>query len=62
MFASDVLASFRCSTYRSVCLASSLAAALLDGHFEHPELLWQQRHFIKFQRNFMYKPGFPAAY
>jgi len=38
--ASFVLASLRGSTYRSVRLASSLAAALLDGLFEHPaELL-----------------------
>jgi hypothetical protein len=35
-FASGVLASLRGSTYRSVCLAYSLAAALLDGLFEHP--------------------------
>ena len=34
--ASFVLASLRDSTYRSVRLASSLAAALLDGLFEHP--------------------------
>jgi hypothetical protein len=34
--ASVVLASLRGSTYRSVRLASSLAAALLDGLFEHP--------------------------
>jgi len=34
--ASFVLASLRGSTYRSVCLASSLAAATLNGHFEHP--------------------------
>ncbi len=33
--ASGVLASLRSSTYRSVRLASSLAAALLDGLFEH---------------------------
>ena len=31
-----VLASLRGSTYRSVCLASSFAAALLDSLFEHP--------------------------
>ena len=36
MSASFVLASLRGSTYRSVRLASSLAAAALDGHFEHP--------------------------
>jgi len=34
--ASDVLAALRDSTYRNVRLASSLAAALLDGLFEHP--------------------------
>jgi hypothetical protein len=33
---SFVLASLRGSTYRSVRLASSLAAALLEGLFEHP--------------------------
>ena len=33
---SFVLASLSGSTYRSVCLASSLAAAALDGLFEHP--------------------------
>jgi hypothetical protein len=27
------------STYRSVRLASSLAAALLDGLFDHPDLM-----------------------
>jgi hypothetical protein len=37
------------------------AAALLDGHFEHPELLWQQRHSVRLQRYFMYKPSFSAA-
>jgi hypothetical protein len=37
--ASIVLASLRGSTYRSVRLASSLAAALLDGLFEHPEAI-----------------------
>jgi len=37
--ASDVLASLRGSTYRSVRLATSLAAALLDSLFEHPEVI-----------------------
>jgi hypothetical protein len=37
--ASGVLASLRDSTYRSVRLASSLAAALLDSLFEHPEVI-----------------------
>jgi len=34
--ASIILVSLRSSTYRSVRLASSLAAATLDGLFEHP--------------------------
>jgi len=34
--ANFVLAALRGSTYRSVRLNSSLAAALLDGLFEHP--------------------------
>jgi hypothetical protein len=34
--ASGVLASLKGSTYRSVRLASSLAAALLDSLFAHP--------------------------
>ncbi len=62
MSASIVLASFRGSTYRSVRLASSLAAALLDGHFEHPELFGQQRHSVRFLRYFMYKQSFSAAF
>jgi hypothetical protein len=37
--ASGVLASLRGSTYRSVRLASSLAAVLLDSLFEHPEVI-----------------------
>jgi len=37
--ASSVLASLKDSTYRSVRLIFSLAAALLDSLFEHPELL-----------------------
>jgi len=41
--ASGVLASPRGSTYRRVRLASSLAAALLDGHFEHPARLGHGR-------------------
>jgi hypothetical protein len=38
---SGVLASLRGSTYRSVRLASSLAAVLLDSLFEHPEVFPQ---------------------
>ena len=37
--ASGVLVSLRGSTYRSVRLASLLAAALLDSLFEHPEII-----------------------
>ena len=37
--ASGVLASLRGSTYRSVRFVSSLAAALLDSLFEHPEAI-----------------------
>jgi hypothetical protein len=37
--ASGVLASLRDSTYRSVRLASSLAAALRDSPFERPETI-----------------------
>ena len=49
--ASGVLASLRGSTYRSVRLASSLAAALLNGLFEHPEsLLIPHHNNVRFQR------------
>jgi hypothetical protein len=46
--ASIVLASLRGSTYRSVRLASSLAAALLDELFEHPVLFGHQFHMKAF--------------
>jgi hypothetical protein len=45
--ASGVLASLRGSTYRSVRLAFSLAAALLDGHFEHPATVTPSALFDK---------------
>jgi hypothetical protein len=35
----------KCGPY---LLASSLAAALLDGLFEHPELLLHRRHSVRF--------------
>jgi hypothetical protein len=57
--ASIVLASLRGSTYRSVCLASSFAVALLDGLFEHPALFWHRRHYVGFQRWIVYEPSFP---
>jgi len=48
--ASGVLASLRGSTYRSVRLASSLAAALLDGHFEHPDAIGSFAPSVRYQR------------
>src|SRR6187399_2484042 len=56
--ASGVLASLRGSTYRSVRLASSLAAALLDSLFEHPAILRRElrtensSHTVGFNRVF----------
>jgi hypothetical protein len=59
--ASDVLASLRGSTYRSVSLASSLAAALLNGLFEHP--VWRVRLIPNILTNEILarSHGFPAA-
>src|SRR5438128_167823 len=45
---SIVLASLRGSTCRSVHLASSLAAALLDGLFEHPETILASAPYLRF--------------
>jgi hypothetical protein len=47
--ASDVLASLSHSKYRSVRLASSLAAALLNSPFEHPETFQASAAEGKFQ-------------
>jgi hypothetical protein len=58
--ASSVLASLRGSTYRSVRLASSLAVALPDGLFEHPEVLWHQRYSMIFDRHVLRKQSFSA--
>ena len=55
--ASIVLASLRGSTYRSVRLAPSLAAALLDG-LEHPLLLERQFHVNVSSQCFVDKPSF----
>jgi len=41
MTASGVLASLNASTYWEVRLGISLAAALLDSHFEQPAMTWQ---------------------
>jgi hypothetical protein len=66
---SGILASRRGSTYRSVRLASSLAAALPAerrvlarrgwagenrGHFEHPETIVTLTPYGKFQRRFVH--------
>jgi hypothetical protein len=59
--ASGVLVSLRGSTYRSVRFASSLAAALLDGLFEHPEPVSESAPYRRFQRHFVYKSSFSAA-
>jgi hypothetical protein len=58
--ASGVLASLRGSTYRSVRLATSLTAVLLDGLFEHPEIIEAFVPFVIFQRCLMYEPSFSA--
>jgi hypothetical protein len=59
--ASGVLASLRGSTYRSVRLASSLAAALLEGLFEHSEVIEVFTPAELFHQWFMHKPSFSAA-
>jgi len=59
--ASGVLASLRGSTYRSVRLASSLAAALLDGLFEHPDVIQAPTPNGIFQPDFSYTSSFSAA-
>jgi hypothetical protein len=59
--ASGVLASLRGSTYRSVRVASSLAAALLDSLFEHPEVMLASAPYGKFEPYFRHKPSFSAA-
>jgi hypothetical protein len=47
--ASSVLASLKGSTYRSVRLTFSLAAALLDSLFEHPAVILALALYGKFQ-------------
>jgi hypothetical protein len=60
--ASIVLASLRGSTYRSVRLTSSLAAALLDSLFEHPDVILTFAPYGKFQPYFRHQPSLSAAY
>jgi hypothetical protein len=55
--ASFIIASLRSSTYRSIRLASSLAAALLNGLFEHPDaLLASTRLHMTLAANFQMIP------
>jgi hypothetical protein len=59
--ASFVLASFRGSTYRSVRLASSLAAAVLDSIFEHPASRPYNMTIRNFAVNFEQKLSFSTT-
>jgi hypothetical protein len=59
--ASFVLTSLRGSTYRSVRLASLLAAAALDGLFEHPASRSRTGTISKVTVGFESKLSFPAA-
>jgi hypothetical protein len=59
--ASGVLASRRGSTYQPVRLASSLAAALLDGLFEHPVVVQAAVPLGVFWLFFSHAPSFSAA-
>jgi hypothetical protein len=59
--ASGVLASLRGSTYRSVRLASSLAAALLNSIFEHPEATEVSTPFSEILTIVLLDPSFSAA-
>jgi hypothetical protein len=58
---SGVLASLKRSTYRTVRLAFSLTAALLDGLFEHPEVILASAPYGKFQPWFWHQLRFSAA-
>ncbi len=59
---SVVLALLRSSTYRSVRLASSLAAALLDSLFEHPDMILALDSHKHFQAYCRHHPIISAAY
>jgi hypothetical protein len=60
-FASGALASRKGSTYRRVRLASSLAAALLEGLFEYPVVIQIATPFGVFQPCCSHKLIFSAA-
>ena len=59
---SGVLAPLRGSTYRSVRLASSLAAALLDSLFEHPVWCAPVVQDVQTSKILACPQSFPAAY
>jgi hypothetical protein len=59
--ASGVLALLRGSTYRSVCLTSWLAAALLDDIFEHPATMLASTPSCKIPTGIVFKLSFPEA-
>jgi len=59
--ASGVLAALRSSTYRRVRLASSFAAALLDGLFEHPARSTSGIYDVQTSENSAYPQSFSAA-
>jgi hypothetical protein len=59
---SVVLASLRGSTYRSVRLASSLAAALLDGLFDYPALRFFIVLDVQTNELLLYRNNFYLAY
>ncbi len=61
MSVSFVLASLRGLTYRSVRLASSLAAAALDGHFEHPAWVFCSCHRRTHSEVLLCRNSFSAA-
>ena len=48
----------KCGPYR---LASSLAAALLDSSFEHPDVILTFAPYGKFQPYFWHQPSFSSA-
>jgi hypothetical protein len=60
--ASYVLASLRGSTYQSVRLASSLAAALPDSLFEHPDVILALAPYRHIQPYCWYQPSFLTAH
>ena len=60
-FAIFVLTTLRDSTYRSVRFASLLAAALLDGLFEHPAWPTPVAPYVPASEGLAYDNGFSAV-